>query len=49
MSRAADWPEELPAAITVCDAAGTILEMNQRAAATFVASVPDGLPHFERD
>lgn len=29
------WVKELPASITVCDAAGTILEMNESAARTF--------------
>jgi DUF438 domain-containing protein len=29
------WIREFPAAITVCDAAGIILEMNERAAVTF--------------
>lgn len=29
------WVEEFAAAITVCDAQGTILEMNQRAAQAF--------------
>ncbi len=29
------WIKEFPAAITVCDANGIILEMNDRAAATF--------------
>ena len=29
------WPKEFPAAITVCDAAGRILEMNDRADQTF--------------
>lgn len=31
------WIQEFPAAITVCDAAGIILEMNARAAETFAA------------
>ncbi|CAG0969235.1 hypothetical protein ANRL3_01390 [Anaerolineae bacterium] len=30
-----DWIEEFPAAITVCDPAGIILEMNERAAESF--------------
>ncbi len=30
-----EWIKEFPAAITVCDADGTILEMNERAARTF--------------
>jgi transcriptional regulator with PAS, ATPase and Fis domain len=30
-----DWIKEFPAAITVCDAEGIILEMNDRAAKTF--------------
>lgn len=29
------WQEQFPAAITVCDRAGTILFLNERAAATF--------------
>jgi hypothetical protein len=29
------WTKEFPAAITICDAAGVILEMNDRAAASF--------------
>ncbi len=29
------WPKEFPGEITVCDAAGTILEMNDRSASTF--------------
>lgn len=29
------WIREFPAAVTVCDGAGTILEMNDRATATF--------------
>jgi transcriptional regulator with PAS, ATPase and Fis domain len=29
------WVKEFPAAVTVCDAEGRILEMNHRAAATF--------------
>jgi PAS domain-containing protein len=33
-----DWARELGAAITVTDASGTILEMNERAAAIFAAS-----------
>lgn len=32
-----DWIEEFPAAITVCDRHGTILEMNARSAETFKA------------
>ncbi len=36
-SRASEWTRELPAAITVCDATGTILAMNDRAQATFAA------------
>jgi PAS domain-containing protein len=31
------WVEELPAAVTVCDREGVILEMNERAARTFAA------------
>lgn len=30
-----NWAKELPAAITVCDASGIILDMNDRAAETF--------------
>lgn len=30
-----DWMKEFPGAITVCDANGIILEMNDRAASTF--------------
>jgi PAS domain-containing protein len=29
------WVKEFPAAVTVCDAEGRILEMNERAAASF--------------
>ena len=32
-----DWVHDFPAAITVCDRAGTILSLNARAAATFAA------------
>jgi transcriptional regulator with PAS, ATPase and Fis domain len=32
-----DWIKEFPAAITVCDAEGIILEMNDKAAKTFAA------------
>ena len=32
-----EWIQEFPAAITVCDAEGIILEMNDRAAKTFAA------------
>jgi len=32
-----DWIGEFPAAITICDPAGVILDMNDRAAATFQA------------
>ncbi len=31
------WVRELPAAVTVCDRDGVILEMNERAIATFAA------------
>ncbi len=31
------WMREFPGAITVCDRAGTILDMNERAIATFAA------------
>lgn len=34
---ALDWVREFPGAITVCDAAGIILQMNERAIATFAA------------
>jgi len=30
-----DWIQEFPAALTVCDADGIILEMNDKAAKTF--------------
>ena len=30
-----DWIKEFPAAVTVCDAEGIILEMNDKAAKTF--------------
>ena len=33
----AEWVEEFPGAITVCDADGIILEMNARAATVFAA------------
>jgi len=33
----AKWVEEFPAAVTVCDPAGIIVDMNARAAATFEA------------
>ena len=32
-----EWIQEFPAAITVCDAEGIILEMNDKAAKTFAA------------
>ena len=32
-----EWVHEFPGAITVCDRAGTILEMNARSAAVFAA------------
>jgi transcriptional regulator with PAS, ATPase and Fis domain len=32
-----DWINEFPAAITVCDTAGVILAMNQRAAQSYAA------------
>jgi transcriptional regulator with PAS, ATPase and Fis domain len=32
-----DWIKEFPAAVTVCDTAGIILDMNDRAAAVFQA------------
>jgi PAS domain-containing protein len=32
-----DWIKEFPAAVTVCDTAGIILDMNDRAAAVFEA------------
>jgi PAS domain-containing protein len=31
------WVKEFPAAVTVCDRSGVILEMNDRACATFAA------------
>jgi len=31
------WVNELPAAVTVCDASGVILEMNERSRTTFAA------------
>jgi len=33
----AAWVSEFPASITVCDASGTILEMNERSRLTFAA------------
>lgn len=33
----ADWMDEFPAAITICDAQGIIVYMNQRSAQTFAA------------
>lgn len=38
MSRVSDWIEEIPMAVTVTDAAGTIIAMNARSRATFAAS-----------
>jgi hypothetical protein len=35
--REAAWVKELPAAITVCDESGVILEMNDRSCVTFAA------------
>jgi transcriptional regulator with PAS, ATPase and Fis domain len=32
-----DWIHEFPGAITVCDAQGTIIEMNEKSAAVFAA------------
>lgn len=32
-----EWTREFPAAITVCDAEGTILSLNDRACATFAS------------
>ena len=32
-----DWVKEFPAAVTICDEDGIILEMNERAIATFAA------------
>jgi transcriptional regulator with PAS, ATPase and Fis domain len=32
-----EWVSEFPGAVTVCDRAGIILEMNERAAASFAA------------
>jgi DUF438 domain-containing protein len=37
------WLREFPAAITVCDAEGVILEMNERAATTFAEDGGFGL------
>ena len=39
----AAWVKEFPASITVCDAAGTILAMNDRSARTFAADGGAGL------
>ena len=39
----AAWVKEFPASITVCDAAGTILEMNDSSARTFAADGGAGL------
>jgi transcriptional regulator with PAS, ATPase and Fis domain len=36
MSEEHSWIKEFPAAVTVCDPAGIILEMNDKAAQTFV-------------
>lgn len=35
-----DWVEEFPGAVTVCDMEGKILEMNERAKATFSKDGP---------
>jgi PAS domain-containing protein len=35
MTELPDWVQELPAAVTVCDADGTILGLNERACRTF--------------
>ncbi|MDD4307701.1 MAG: PAS sensor protein [Thermoplasmata archaeon] len=35
-----DWVEEFPGAVTVCDMEGIILEMNERAKATFSKDGP---------
>jgi PAS domain-containing protein len=37
VSRSTSWSETLPASVTVTDAEGTILEMNDRARETFAA------------
>ena len=37
------WVKEFPAAITVCDEAGIILEMNDRSCVTFAAEGGSGL------
>jgi transcriptional regulator with PAS, ATPase and Fis domain len=34
-----DWSRELPAAITVCDRDGTIIEMNDKAKSTFAGDL----------
>lgn len=39
----ADWTEEFPAAITVCDPTGIILELNARAREVFAADGGAGL------
>lgn len=38
-----EWVREFPAAITVCDPAGIILEMNERSIATFASDGGAGL------
>jgi len=38
--QAHDWVEEFPGAVTVCDMDGIILEMNERAKATFSKDGP---------
>ena len=38
-----EWQEQFPGAITVCDAAGTIVDMNAKSAATFEADGGRGL------
>jgi len=43
MDTGKNWIEEFPCAVTVCDRDGTIIEMNQRSAATFAADGGLGL------
>jgi transcriptional regulator with PAS, ATPase and Fis domain len=35
MNDSIDWMRELPAAVTVCDRSGVIIEMNEKAKSTF--------------
>lgn len=39
MSDASAWVREFPCAVTVCDRSGIILEMNERARATFAGDI----------